>query len=95
MNWRIRAYYGILVLVILVLLGNVAPACEPHEYEDSCDKENKNDTNAENANQGGDTSDQQRTGLENTKWFRAFILFFERLIERYPIIREILEEIFS
>jgi len=40
-------------------------------------------------------ADSSELDLFKDTWFGAFLLFLERLLERYPIFREILQMLFA
>ena len=78
----------IIVLVIFCLLGTISQACHDYEEDQKCYEEKKEETFYE---EKVETSYESVSGITSSKWF----LFFNRIIEKYPIIERIIERIFQ
>jgi hypothetical protein len=91
MNWKILVRYLTILLVILVLFGNISQACYTDVEADCYNETKKTQLTVENDGE----VDSSELDLFKDTWFGAFLLFLERLLERYPIFREILQMIFA
>jgi len=91
MNWKMLVRYLTIALVILGLFGNISQACHTNDESD-CSNETKKTQTTVLCDKEADPSELD---LLKDTWFGTFLLFLERLFERYPIIREILQTIFA
>ena len=91
MNWKMLVRYLAIALVILGLFGSISQACLKNDKTDCSNETNKTQTIAGD----GEEADSSELDLLKDTWFEAFLLFLERLLERYPIIRELLQMIFA
>ena len=92
MNCKKLVRYLITVLVIFGLFGNVSQACHTNDRVDCSNETKKTQTIAEDDEK---VANSLEVGLLKDTWFMAFLLFLEKLIERYPIINDILQMIFD
>lgn len=83
--------YLTIALVILGLFGNISQACHTNNEADCSNETKKTQTTVED----GEDADSPDMNLFKDTWFVAFLLFLERLLERYPVIRGILQMIFA
>ncbi len=72
----------ILVLVIFCLIGSFSQACEDYEQEEKCDNEFESEVTP---------IEETQSSLTDSTWF----IILEKLVERYPIIGQIIERIFQ
>ena len=79
----------ILVLVIFCLIGSFSQACEDYEQEEKCDNEVVTDDIKVESEVT--PIEETQSSLTDSKWF----IILERLVERYPIIGQIIERIFQ
>lgn len=91
MNWKMLVRYLTIALVILGLFGNISQACHTNDEADCSNETKKTQTTVED----DEEADSSEVNLLKDTWFGAFLLFLERLLERYPVIREILQMIFA
>ena len=91
MDWKMLVRYLTIALVILGLFGNISQACHTNDEVDCSNETEKTQTTVED----GEEADSSEVNLLKDTWFGAFLLFLERLLERYPVIREILQMIFA
>ena len=91
MNWKMLVRYLTIALVILGLFGNISQACHTNDEADCSNETEKTQTIVED----GEEADSSEMNLLKDTWFGAFLLFLERLLERYPVIREILQMVFA
>jgi len=91
MNWKMLVRYLTIALVILGLFGNISQACHTDDEAGCSNETEKTQTIAED----GEEKSPSELDLLKDKWFGAFLLFLERLFERYPVIKEILQMIFA
>ena len=91
MNLKMLACYLTISLVILGLFGNISQACHTNDELDCSNETKKTQTTVEE----GEEADSSEMDLLKDAWFGTFLLFLERLLERYPVIREILQMIFA
>ena len=91
MNWKMLVRYLVVALVVLGLLGNISPACQTND-ETECSSEIKKTQTIDGDDEEAGSSE---VDLLKDTWLRAFLIFLERLLERYPIFREILQMIFA
>ena len=91
MNWKMLVRYLVVALVVLGLLGNISLACQTND-EAECSSEIKKTQTIDGDDEEAGSSEVDV--LKDT-WLRAFLIFLERLFERYPIFREILQMIFA
>jgi len=91
MDWKILVRYLTIALVILGLFGNISQACHTN---DEADCSNETETTQTTVEDGEEAGSSEMDLLKDT-WFGAFLLFLERLLERYPVIREILQMVFA
>ena len=91
MNWKMLVRYLTILLVILGLFGNISQACHTNDEVNCSNETKKTQTTVEN----GEEADSSELDLFKDTWFGAFLLFLERLLERYPVFREILQMIFA
>lgn len=91
MDWKILVRYLTIALVILGLFGNISQACHTNDEVDCSNETEKTQTTVED----GKEADSSEVDLLKDTWLGAFLLFLERLLERYPVIREILQMIFA
>ena len=91
MDWKMLVRYLTIALVILGLFGNISQACHTNDEADCSNETKKTQTTVED----GEEADSSEMDLLKDTWFGAFLLFLERLFERYPVIREILQMIFA
>jgi len=92
MNWKMLVRYLTISLVILGLFGNISQACHTDD-EAGCSSETEK-TQTMVVEDGEEAGSSELNLLKDT-WFGAFLLFLERLFERYPVIREIIQMIFA
>ena len=91
MDWKMLVRYLTIALVILGLFGNISQACHTNDEVDCSNETEKTQTIVED----GEEADSSEVNLLKDTWFGAFLLFLEKLLERYPVIREILQMIFA
>ena len=91
-NWKKLVRYLITVLVIFGLSGNVSQACHTDDEAECSNETKKTQTKTEDDEK---VANSLEMGLLKDTWFMAFLLFLEKLIERYPIIEDILQMIFD
>ena len=94
LNWKLLVRYLTTALVIFVLFGNISQACHTHN-ETKCSNETEKMQITDKEENDKDATDSQKMNLLKTTWFTAFLSFFEKLLERYPILKEVLQMIFS
>jgi len=91
MDWKRLVRYLTIALVILGLFGNISQACHTNDEADCSNETEKTQTAVED----GKEADSSEMNLLKDTWFGAFLLFLERLLERYPVLREILQMVFA
>ncbi|MCK5031499.1 MAG: hypothetical protein KAR64_08540 [Thermoplasmatales archaeon] len=91
MDWKMLVRYLTIALVILGLFGDISQACHTNDEADCSNETEKTQTTVED----DEEADPSEVNLLKDTWFGAFLLFLERLLERYPVIREILQMIFA
>jgi hypothetical protein len=91
MSWKMLVRYLTIALVILGLFGNISQACHTNDELDCSNETKKTQTTVEE----GEEADSSEMDLLKDTLFGTFLLFLERLLERYPVIGEILQMIFA
>jgi len=91
MDWKRLVRYLTIALVILGLFGNISQACHTNDEADCSNETEKTQTTVED----GKEADSSEMNLLKDTWFGAFLLFLEKLLERYPVLREILQMVFA
>jgi regulatory protein YycI of two-component signal transduction system YycFG len=88
MEWKKSISYFIIMLVLLGLFGNISQAYVPHESVEKCDKEVKTTIEED---EDGNSTEILYTGILKTKRFGDFLILFNKIMDRFPIIRQIVE----
>ena len=91
MNWKMLVRYLVIALVVLGLFGNISQACQKNDETDCSSEIKKTQTIAGDDEEAGSSD----VDLLKDTWLGPFLLFLERLLDRYPIFREILQMIFA
>ena len=79
----------IIVLVIFCLIGTFSQACEDYEQEEKYD--NEVETEETSIESEVTPIEETQSSITDSKWF----IILEKLVERYPIIGQIIERIFT